>query len=479
MKAIHRIAISLVALLPLLTACSGDDLTPDSGGEAGRPVKIALSIAVPAAGEATTAPHTGRAAAQEGENDYAEGEGMHSWFIAMVDAGTGTVERVFTSAGELDNVSHDAVNGGQLIATATGTKIFYTFANVPTSYYENLFQEGQPCPDGVDDIVMDGFGTDWATTGLYMAGRQTVTVTEADDRQTLTLWTLRMVAKLEFEVSNELGEDMVLTGIRVAPVNDGSQYYLFPHDATNGIADLPADGKMGAWVPAQPASTAVTGTVAAHFPTGHTGTLSAGEQATMVAYVNETVIPADDPYQEFMVTVSLRRQDGTAEEQRYALVPDNAEGEWHYIARNDHRVIPITLQDLRLDLIPYDFPPIGVLPASVKEQNGTFTCTFHASGDFHLVPRVTSYASGTALDVTFSDAAWESPAGVPDGLYATAPYWHDAAWNGFTPGYVHGTFAATAPAATASRHRLNVTVTPTDGAAPRRLTCPVVISYKP
>ena len=50
-------------------------------------------------------------------------------------------------------------------------------------------------------------------------------------------------------------------------------------------------------------------------------------------------------------------------------------------------------------MIPYDFPAIGVYPASVKEEDGIYTITFHDSGHFHLQPKVTKYSANNPKEV--------------------------------------------------------------------------------
>ena len=138
-----------------------------------------------------------------------------------------------------------------------------------------------------------------------------------------------------------------------------------------------------------------------------------------------------------MLTVRLTMADGTTTQQRYSVV-SNDNGNWHFIARNDWRIIPIILQNIKLDLIPLDFPAIGVLPCSVKEADGTFTCTFNAGGEFRLTPKVTRFDNGAAVpdaDWTFSRFSTDTyPAAPPAGFYAAAPSW-------FARGrYITGTF---------------------------------------
>jgi hypothetical protein len=93
---------------------------------------------------------------------------------------------------------------------------------------------------------------------------------------------------------------------------------------------------------------------------------------------------------------------GEAEE-RYVLIDDKGsttadDNKWDYIARNDYRIIPIVIDDYKLELVPYDFPAIGVYPASVKEiEDDLYEMTFHDYGHFHLVPKVTKTSDNTTI----------------------------------------------------------------------------------
>ena len=192
-------------------------------------------------------------------------------------------------------------------------------------------------------------------------------------------------------------------------------------------------------------------------------TLTQGESTSLSVYVNETERPNTN-FEEFMLTVKLKDKDGETE-QRYALV-SNEDDNWHYIARNDWRHIPITIQDYVLELIPQDFPPIGVLPCSVKEADGTFTCTFHTSGDFHLYPRLSNRSTAQVIDAwTAEDVEWETLVDNTT-LYEEAPYWYA------TGRYVHGTFRQNVQGS--STHVLRLQAAP-EGVSARTFTVPVII----
>lgn len=132
------------------------------------------------------------------------------------------------------------------------------------------------------------------------------------------------------------------------------------------------------------------------------GTIAASATKEVTFYVNECGTPNNA---EGLFYLTLDIDNAGNSEYRYALINSQntdasaADYKWDYIARNDYRIIPIRLDDLKFEIIPYDFPAIGVYPVSVKELDATnhlYEFTFHDYGHFHLLPSVTK--SGTAVE---------------------------------------------------------------------------------
>jgi hypothetical protein len=123
-------------------------------------------------------------------------------------------------------------------------------------------------------------------------------------------------------------------------------------------------------------------------------------------YINECKTGTD-----FNLTIGLGDATNT-NEYRYALIDSKGataadDDKWDYIARNDYRIIPIVLDDYHFEIIPYDFPPIGVYPVSVSEiddVNHIYNFTFHDYGHFHLLPRVTKGSTSTT-DVKYNEGS--------------------------------------------------------------------------
>ena len=61
----------------------------------------------------------------------------------------------------------------------------------------------------------------------------------------------------------------------------------------------------------------------------------------------------------------------------------------------------MVLDNYKFELIPYDFPPIGVYPVSVRKidtENHIFDFTFHDYGHFHLLPRVVNTSDNSVVE---------------------------------------------------------------------------------
>lgn len=479
MRAFH---ILLFFSLLLLGACTQD--LPDNPGHTDKKhVTFSLALA-PVATESSS-----RAAWTPVLGD--EKELVMNGFCVMVDAETKKVEQVFTSRDKdpkgqkFCNVYND--EGSREIKTSTGEKLFYTFANLSRKEVEKAiaasmgrtdfhFTEG----DVLDTvkihqatIAISGNGFQPSLTngiGIPMSGHQHLTIAASHQGKEFQINVVRMLAKLEFEISNDTKtplyvENIVFENItKDAPDDDHPNLFLFPAPLTpkeNTQTMITIKPNLTEW--------GITNYEKQTIPVKQT--LAVGAKTNVVYYLNETAAP-NTTFGDFMLTLNLREKDATGtKQQRFALI-SNAEtahqDSWLYIARNDWRYIPIHLHDYLFELIPQDFPPIGVLPSSVKEADGTFTCTFHADGDFHLQPRITDRKTGKEVTGwTASDVKWQTIAPNP-GLYTVSgtPAW-------YKPGsYIHGSFAPNATGQ--STHVLTLTAAP-EGVTARRFVCPVII----
>ena len=255
----------------------------------------------------------------------------------------------------------------------------------------------------------NGFGA----TGIPMSNVQTKTVSDGSN---VELVVIRMMAKIELQVYNDKGSDVTVESFTLTDVtkNSDGNLKLLPSlsDAGHDVMTIPTHGdispNLGTSTSKGDIKLYPNGTVSA---SANNTTTGAPKKFTF--YVNESVKPTN-AFSHFFLKIKL---DGEAEE-RYVLIDDKGsttadDNKWDYIARNDYRIIPIVLDDYKLDMIPYDFPAIGVYPASVKEEDGIYTINFHDYGHFHLQPVVKKVSDSsvvpfvaTAPTGTYGSTSW-------------------------------------------------------------------------
>lgn len=257
--------------------------------------------------------------------------------------------------------------------------------------FEISFEAGATVTADVANVVarVDGNGFDPTATdngfgskGIPMSNVQTKVITSSTN---FDLIVVRMMAKVELQIKNETGADITVNSATLSNVsqNDNGNLKLLPsltqHDTMEPShkdiqPNLGAAARQGDY----------TVTVGK--------TIANGDTENVSFYVNESSTPTNA---EGLFYLTLEMDNSGSTEYRYALISNQA-GEWNYIARNDYRIIPVTLDDYHFQLVPYDFPPIGVYPVSVKELNATenlYEFTFHDYGHFHLLPQVTKGGS--------------------------------------------------------------------------------------
>lgn len=389
---ISRLTAWLVALLAVwLTACSDEEkhevvLPP------GTPVTAHFCLSAANSGITTRA----------GEVE----ENMKSWVVIITS--NGTVENVFTKD-NVGNLMEDVVVNFTAQVT-TGTKRIYSFANITPTQLETALGltagdissqtlKGETLAnDAVNAATFAPQGNNWTsannTKGIPMSNWQEIEI--KSDNKSYTFYVCRMIAKVEFKLENKTGQDITVKNVTISDITSNeSPVMLMPKTsvtAETGIKQL-----INLPMASDSASVSVETTEVKALKEDGTDaiTLLADDTTSVTVYVNESQVQSD--YGLFRLTLTIDRGTGEEEELRYALLGDE-NSNWTWIARNDHRIIPITIDDYKLDIVPVDFPPIGVYPASVKEdEEGTFTCTFYAGGEFYLAPVVTRYSTGESL----------------------------------------------------------------------------------
>lgn len=375
-------------------------------------------------------------------------------------ATSGTVYDTPTGDTSNDNLATGSVTSH---VDATVSDPFTSQGNTYTTdtYYRVPFTEGTTVTESsVADKTVNMAGNNFnliatdngfGATGIPMSNVQTINVTEG---MSLDLIVIRMIAKIQLQIYNDKGSDVTLESFTITDVtkNADANLKLLPKLTAGANTMNYVHGDIQPNLPdvLEPLGNLVLKPVSGDNTISATANKTdGGTPVTFTFYVNESLTP-DNGFNRFFLKIKLQ---GEAE-QRYVLIDDaNATGKtgtWNYIARNDFRVIPIVLDDYKLDIIPYDFPAIGVYPASVKEEDGLYTINFHDYGHFHLLPKVTKLSDSSV--VPFSSA--------------TTPGYSSTSWglvdNDFTKSWSSWTDVTKATAATddGSFYRSGYSVTP-------------------
>lgn len=247
--------------------------------------------------------------------------------------------------------------------------------------------------------------------GIPMSNVQQFTVTD-DDNNNKNLIVVRAYAKIQLRLYNETGSPVTISDVKLSDITRSIEdnYKLLPSiTSTTGWDNMePTHGDIQPNLNKKdekgvfhykPTTDATDATDATYVTVPAANTFSSKNYQTITFYVNESAAPLNH-FGRFYLGLSVRVGNNDAE-YRYALIDDeNASehtGTWDYIARNDYRIIPLVIDDYQLDIIPYDFPAIGVFPASVKGEDGQFTINFHDYGHFHLVPVVKKVSTNTVI----------------------------------------------------------------------------------
>ena len=382
----------------LLAGCSSDDAPFDSLQDEGK-AHVTLRIGVDN-GDIVTRSWT------DGNAKTDRTEMMYSWCVVLTDADNKVVFKQSKASVEEANAEIDVVV--ENLVLDAGTYTAYNFANIAESNLpaaitsatvgQTLTSEAiASITDAVVTVNGNGFVPS-ATQGIPMSNKQTLTIAASDTQGDLVV--VRMLAKMTVSVKNETGTEQYIKYATITGITDNvaNNLMLLPNytDAGNANTMDAVHGDIRPNLNGTPATTELA------IP-GMATTEALANDATreVTFYVNECATGTD-----FYLTIGLGDASST-QEYRYALIDNKGkttddDDMWDYIARNDYRVIPIILDDFHFQIIPYDFPPIGVFPVSVSEvdtENHIYNFTFHDYGHFHLLPLVTK---GTSTQVKFN-----------------------------------------------------------------------------
>ena len=437
-KTIHTALILMV--LAFLSACSTDSADPIQGGSGGdnQGNKVTVHMTL------STAPSSGTRATLSW-NDGVDAENMKSWVVAFVKDG-----KVVSFAEKRDVSANNRIKDEVIIKDLPkgDTYQVYSFANLTATELE--ISKGATVNFDNMKWKMDGNGFDVTTKGIPMSNKQEVTIDASGKPDKTELWVVRMLAKVTLRFKNPSATPLVINDITLSDVTsnpsatantDGNIMLLPKHSDVSGTSGATgssnltgADKEQVKCIPnlVRQAATEnytykLTKTIPAKVDKYET-------ENEISFYVNESAAGNTSKY----FIINLKTSAGV---KRYALFQD-----WTTIARNDHHILPISLDDYKLKFDVQSFTAIGLYPSIT--DNGTtlsYTC-YYPEEEFHIQPKV---VKGDDTDVSgtidYTKVKWEliQEDDMADAAATTANaqkvFKVLPSWNS-TTGYFEGTF---------------------------------------
>ena len=438
-------ALLVLTMLATFTACSPDDssMSDNSDGGSKNGYTIHLKLSTSASGSiGQAAPHS-RALTPEWESG-SDVENMKSWLVVLTQGGN-VVQTIEKTQVDAQHAKEDEVT---LENVAPGTYQVYSFANIDKTQLGTL-TNGYAVDFKNMKYKMNGNGFDASLSGIPMSNEQTLTVKEDGTTDKNKLWVVRMLAKVTLQFKNPSATPLVINDITLSDitsnpsttVNTEGNIMLLPNHSndsgtsgTTGSSSLTgADKDVVTCIPnlvGQAATENYTYKLTKTIP----AKVDKYETENEISfYVNESAAGNTSKY--FIINLNT-----SAGVKRYALFKD-----WTTIARNDHHILPISLDDYKLKFDVQSFTAIGLYP-SITDNVTTlsYTC-YYPEEEFHIQPKVV-HANDTDVSGTidYTKVKWELiPEGMADAaaaetnaklVFKTLPSWNT------TTGYFEGTF---------------------------------------
>lgn len=431
MKTIRTIHTAMILMvLAFMTACSTDSADPiqgDSGG-VNRGDKVTVHMTL------STAPSSGTRATLSWK-DGVDAENMKSWVVAFVKDG-----KVVSFAENTDVSDNNRIKDEVTIKDLPkgDTYQVYSFANLTAA--ELGISKGAEVHLDNMNWKMNGNGFNVNATdckGIPMSNKQEVTVDASGKPDKTNLWVVRMLAKVTFRFKNPSSTDLVINDITISDITKNSKDNA---DAEN-IMLLPkhSDASSGAdkdLVKCIPNLVNQAATENYTYKLSSPKTIAANtsdytEENEISFYVNESAAGNTSKY--FIINLNT-----SAGVKRYALFQD-----WKTIARNDHHILPISLDDYKLKFDVQSFSAIGLYP-SIRDNGTTlsYTC-YYPEEEFHIQPKVVKASDDTEVTgIDNTKVEWQliKEEGMADEtanaklVFKTLPSWNT------TTGYFEGIF---------------------------------------
>lgn len=444
MKTIRMIHTALILMvLAFISACSTDSADPiqgDSGGDnPGDKITVHMTL--------STVPSSGTRATLSWENGI-DAENMKSWVVAFVK------DNKVVSFAENNNVSDGNRIKDDVAITdlpkENATYQVYSFANLTAAELE--ISKGAEVHFDNMKWKMNGNGFNVNAIdckGIPMSNKQEVTVDASGKTDKNELWVVRMLAKVTLQFKNPSSTPLKINDITLsdvtsnpsADVNKEGNIMLLPNHSdasgtsgTTGSSNLTsADKDLVKCIPnlVEQATTENYTYKLSPSKTIPASTDTYKPENEISFYVNESAAGNTSKY--FIINLNT-----SAGVKRYALFQD-----WTTIARNDHHILPISLDDYKLKFDVQSFSAIGLYP-SIRDNGTTlsYTC-YYPEEEFHIQPKVVKASDDTEVTgIDNTKVTWEliKEGGMADEtanaklVFKTLPSWNT------TTGYFEGIF---------------------------------------
>lgn len=388
-------ALLVLTMLATFTACSPDDSSmsdnPSGGSKNGFTIHLKLSTAA-SGSNGQAAPHSRTLTPDEWESG-SDVENMKSWFVVLTQNGK-VVQTVEKTQVDAQHAKEDKVT---LENVAPGTYQVYSFANIDKTQLSKL-TNGSPVDFKNMKYKMNGNGFDATISGIPMSNEQTLTVNQDGTTDKTELWVVRMLAKVTLQFKNPSKTDLVINDITISDITKNSN----KNGDKENIKLLPnhtdADKDQ---VECSPNLVGQAATESYTYKLPSPKTIKAGvtdykSENEVSFYVNESAAGNTSKY--FIINLNT-----SAGVKRYALFQD-----WTTIARNDHHILQIKLDDYKLKFDVQSFSAIGLYP-SIRDNGTTlsYTC-YYPEEEFHIQPKVV-HADDTDVSGTidYANVKWE------------------------------------------------------------------------
>lgn len=393
-------ALLVLTMLATFTACSPDDssMSDNSDGGSKNGYTIHLKLSTSAAGSiGQAAPHS-RALNPDWESG-SDAENMKSWFVVLTQGGN-VVQTIEKTQVDAQHAKEDEVI---LENVAPGTYQVYSFANIDKTQLGTL-NNGSAVVDFKNmKYKMNGNGFDASLSGIPMSNEQTLTVNQDGTTDKNKLWVVRMLAKVTLQFRNPSATALEIKEITLSDVTsnpsstvntDGNIMLLPKYSDASSDADK---GEVKCIPNLVGQATTENYTYKLSSPKTIPTSIDTYKPENEISfYVNESAAGNTSKY--FIINLNT-----SAGVKRYALFQD-----WTTIARNDHHILPISLDDYKLKFDVQSFSAIGLYP-SIRDNGTTlsYTC-YYPEEEFHIQPKVVKGddkpVSGT---IDYTNVKWE------------------------------------------------------------------------